>query len=286
MELEIKTESITDLILKSKEIMDYAISFYKPKAIVMMVSGGDDSITAYELTKQLGYKIDYVIHGWTRTGLIETTEFAVDFTEKKGDKILIADAKDAYEKYVLRKGFFGLGVSAHAMAYHILKIEHFRKAVSHNLRKRQRNFPILFINGARWQESENRKRLKDNPYSLDPSQKNNIWVNIINDWSKEDCIEFLEGNSVKRNPVSIALCRSGECMCGTMQNSMHYAEAKDFSPKWGEKMDALRNEVKKKFPWDWGENINKQHLMEKEGQVRMDFQPMCTGCKAEFKSTP
>lgn len=271
-------------ILFSKYIIEKAILDFKPKAIVMMLSGGDDSITAYKVAQQLGVKFDCVIHGWTRTGLIETTEFAVDFTEKQKDKLIIADAKDAYVNYVMRKGFFGLGLDAHTMAYHILKIEHFRKAVSHNLRQRRRNFPILFVNGARWQESDNRKRLKDNPYKLDPSQKNNIWVNIINDWTKEDCIDYLEGNSVKRNPVSIALCRSGECMCGTMQNKMHYAEAKEFSPKWGKQMDDLRKGVMKKFPWDWGENINKQHLMEMKGQIRMDFQPMCTGCKVEYES--
>ena len=269
----------------SKEIMNQAIAIYKPKAIVMMLSGGDDSITAYKVAQEIGVNFDYVIHGRTRTGLIETTKFAVDFTEKQGDKLIIADAKDAYKKYVLRKGFFGLGVSAHAMAYHILKIEHFRKAVSHNLRKRQRNFPILFVNGARWKESENRKRLKNNPYSVDPSQKNNIWVNIINDWSKDDCVDYLEGNSVKRNPVSVALCRSGECMCGTMQSAEDYAAAKDFSPSWGAEMDSLRKEVMKKFPWDWGQNINKQHLMEMKGQVRLDFQPMCSGCKVKYKST-
>ena len=274
-----------DKILLSKQIIEKAIIDFKPKAIVMMLSGGDDSITAYKVAQELGVKFDYVIHGRTRTGLVETTEYAVDFTEKQGDKLIIADAKNAYEKYVLRKGFFGLGLDAHAMAYHILKIEHFRKAVSHNLRKRKRNFPILFVNGARWQESDNRKRLKDNPYKLDPNQKNNIWVNIINDWTKEECLKYLEGNSVKRNPVSVSLCRSGECMCGTMQNLEDYAAAKYFSPQWGKRMDSLRKEVMKKFPWDWGQNINKQHHMEMKGQIRMDFQPMCTGCKVDYKST-
>ncbi|MCT8340516.1 phosphoadenosine phosphosulfate reductase family protein [Flavobacteriaceae bacterium TK19130] len=276
---------MNELLQGSKEIMEVAIATYKPKAIVMMLSGGDDSITAYSVAKELGYKFDYVIHGKTGTGLKETTDFAIDFTNKQNDKLIIADAKDAYEKYVLRKGFFGLGLDAHTMAYHILKIEHFRKAVSHNLRKRQRNFPILFVNGARRLESENRKKTMVSPYKLDPSQKNNIWVNIINEWTKENCIDYLEGNSVKRNPVSIALCRSGECMCGTMQNLEDYAAAKEFSPKWGKQMDDLRKEVMKKFPWDWGQNINKQHLMEMKGQIRMDFQPMCTGCKVKYKST-
>lgn len=275
---------MNELLIGSKEIMELAIKTYNPKAIVMMLSGGDDSITAYKVAQQLGYNFDFVIHGKTGTGLIETTEFAIDFTNRQGDKLIIADAGDTYEKYVLRKGFFGIGHDAHAMAYHVLKINHFRAVVSHNLRKRQRNFPILFVNGARRQESVNRMKTMISPYKLDPNQKNNIWVNIINEWTREDCIDYLEGNSIKRNPVSIALCRSGECMCGTMQNMEDYASAKDFSPEWGKRMDSLRNEVKKKFPWDWGQNINKQHHMEMKGQIRMDFQPMCTGCKIGYKS--
>lgn len=271
------------LLQESKEIMDIAIATYKPKAIVMMLSGGDDSITAYSVAKQLGFKFDYVIHGKTGTGLQETTDFAIEFTKKRGDELIIADAKDAYQNYVLRKGFFGVGFDAHAMAYHVLKIEHFRKAVSKYLRKRQRNFPILFVNGARRKESENRMKTMVNPYKTDPAQKNNIWVNIINEWTKEDCLNYLDGNNVKRNPVSVALCRSGECMCGTMQTMEDYVAAKEFSPKWGKKMDLLRNEVKKSFPWDWGETINKQHHMEMKGQIRMDFQPMCTGCKINYK---
>jgi 3'-phosphoadenosine 5'-phosphosulfate sulfotransferase (PAPS reductase)/FAD synthetase len=276
--------SLDHKLLLSKDIIDRAIIDFKPKAIVMMLSGGDDSITAYKVAQELGVKFDLVIHGKTGTGIEETTDYAINFTQKQGDKLVIADAGFAYERYVLRKGFFGVGYDAHAMAYHILKIEHFRKAVSHNLRKRRRNFPILFINGARWQESKNRERLKDKPYRQDPAQKNNIWVNIINDWSKEDCMGYLGGNSIKRNPVSVALCRSGECFCGTMQNLEDYAAAKEFSPSWGRYMDSLRKEVKKKFPWDWGQNINKQHHMEMKGQIRMDFQPMCEGCKVNYKT--
>jgi len=273
------------LLESSKEIIEKAIIDFKPKAKVLMLSGGDDSMAAMEVCKELGVEIDFIIHGNTRTGIEETTEFARKQAEVYGIKYLEADAGDAYEKYVLRKGFFGVGVKAHAMAYHVLKINHFRKVVSANLRQRQRNFPILFINGARRLESENRKKTMLNPYKFDPAQKNNIWVNIINEWDNGDPVKYLEGNGVKRNPVSVALCRSGECLCGTMQSAENYAEAKEYDPKWGERMEKLRNEVKKKFPWDWGENPPKSWNLEKNGQGNLftGFQPMCTGCKINAK---
>lgn len=64
-----------ELILGSKEIFDKAVADFKPKAVVLMLSGGDDSMTTYEVGRQLGIKFNYVIHGNTRTGIPDTTEF-------------------------------------------------------------------------------------------------------------------------------------------------------------------------------------------------------------------
>jgi 3'-phosphoadenosine 5'-phosphosulfate sulfotransferase (PAPS reductase)/FAD synthetase len=272
---------MNDLLMHSKEIVDKAILDYKPKAVVMMFSGGDDSLTAYHVARELGYKFDYVIHGNTRTGIAETTLFSRNEVASLGDRYLEADAGKTYENYVLRKGFFGKGIDAHTFAYHLLKYNQFRRVVSENIRKKRRAFPILFINGARRLESDNRRITMANPIKVDGS---NVWVNIINEWDKPECISYLEGNGINRNPVAIQLCRSGECMCGTMQTKDDYNEAKILFPKWGSYMDELRKAVTDKFPWDWGENINKQHHMEMKGQLNL-FQPMCTGCKINFNQT-
>jgi 3'-phosphoadenosine 5'-phosphosulfate sulfotransferase (PAPS reductase)/FAD synthetase len=269
------------IIEKSKEIFQKALIDYQPKAIVMMLSGGDDSTTCYALARELGIKFDLVLHGNTRTGIEETSLFAANQARMYGDRFEVADAGDAYVKYVLRKGFFGAGDKAHNFAYHVLKIQHFRKAVSKHLRQRRRSYPILFINGARQSESKRREKTMISPYRRDPAQQNNIWVNLINHWTKDDCRQYLEGNSVKRNPVAINLCRSGECMCGTMQNVGNRIEAAYFYPKWGKWLDELETEVLKKFPWRWGESISEQRVMEMNGQLNAfeNFQPMCRGCK-------
>ena len=269
----------------SKEIIDKAIIDFKPKVNVLMLSGGDDSMASLQVCKELNVKIDFIIHGNTKTGLEETTDFARKVAQKSKIEYIEADAGNAYENYVMRKGFFGVGEKAHTFAFHILKAKHFSKAVSHHIRQRQRDFPVLFINGARRLESANRMKTMLNPYKVDPSQKNNIWVNIINEWDNGDPVKYLEGCGIKRNPVSMALCRSGECMCGTMQSLENYAEAKAFSPKWGKKMDALRKKVTELFPWDWGNNPPPTWTLEKKGQGNLftgfhaDFQPMCSGCK-------
>lgn len=108
----------------SKEILEAAISMHQPYAKVLMFSGGGDSMTAYQVCKVLGIEIDYLLHVNTRTGIAETTDFVRQFCEAEGVRYIEADAGMAYEDYVLRKGFFGVGtgkMSAHSFAYHVLK---------------------------------------------------------------------------------------------------------------------------------------------------------------------
>lgn len=262
-----------DLLIGSKDIYDRAVLEFNPKAIVLMFSGGDDSLVTYHVAKQLGIEFDYVIHGNTRTGILDTTEFVRDKVEKMGDNYLEADAGNSYLDYVLRKGFFGKGSQAHNFSYRILKYNHFGKIVSKHLRMGIRNYNVLFVNGARRMETERRKITMINPIKVDPANERNIWVNLINEWTKEDCANYLFGNSIKRNPVSINLCRSGECMCGTMQSIGDRAEASYFYPKWGKDLDALEREVKAMHGFGWGENKPKEN----KGQLDL-FQPMCIGC--------
>lgn len=265
-----------ELMKQSKEIYDLAVSVYNPKAVVLLLSGGDDSMAAYHVCKQLGIKLDYVIHGNTRTGIEETTLFARKEVERLGDNYIEADAGSSYVDYVMRKGFFGKGNNAHNYSYHVLKIGHFRKAVSKYMRMRQRNFPILFINGARQQESERRKITMLSPYKKDPSQPNNIWVNIINHWPNRAPVDFLEGCGIKRNPVSILLCRSGECMCGTMQTEGDRNEAAFYFPKWGKQLHELDKAVQAIHGWGWNDRGPSKQ------KTKADFQPMCTGCKINY----
>lgn len=263
----------------SREIIDKAVKEHQPYAIVMMLSGGDDSLTTYHLARELNIPIDLVIHGVTGTGLEATRKFVHKEVERLGDQLVEANAGDSYEKYVLRKGFFGRGETAHSYSYHILKANHFRKVVSKHIRQRKRGRKILFLNGARRKESKRREKTMKHPIK---QIGNDVWVNLINEASKEDTINYLEGNSIQRNPVSIKMCKSGECMCGTTQNEEMRAEAKCIDPSWGYWMDQLEKEVLKKFPWKWGQDVPKSWSMEKKGQRRLfdyGYKPMCHDCQ-------
>lgn len=284
---------MTDRIRESLEIYNEAMATYKPYAVVLMLSGGDDSLLCERVCNELNIPIDYIIHGVTGTGIYEARKFVHEVAANSGFKFAEADAGDAYYKYVMRKGFFGSGDDAHTKSYHVLKAQPFRTAISKNIRHGKWDRNILLLNGVRVDESENRAdKLGDNYFNIDPAAKSNIWTNIVHWWTTKERDEYLSGNSIKRNPVSIALGRSGEYMCGTMQTMAIGLQAAECFPEWGEWWRDVRKEVVQRFPWDWSKNISKYEKQERAGQKNIGFNentlvfdspfmPMCVGCRAK-----
>jgi 3'-phosphoadenosine 5'-phosphosulfate sulfotransferase (PAPS reductase)/FAD synthetase len=264
--------AISTALESSRRILRDAIEQFSPTHIVSMVSGGYDSAASDQVARELGVKIDFVMHGNTRCGIPQTTEFVRGHYGRLGEYVE-ADAGTAYEDYVLRKGFFGKGIGAHGFAYRVLKAAPFRKAISRELRKGQRGVRVLFINGARKDESENRqKRLET--FRRDPASPGNIWVNLIHEWDQETRGAYLRNRKTVVNPVATQLCRSGECMCGTMQTAQERAEAAAIYPEWGARLASLEAEARRLHGFGWGEPFPKPR---DERQADL-FQPMCKDC--------
>lgn len=261
---------------KAKELsaqrMERVIAEVNPTHTVLMVSGGRDSAATEELASEMGIKVDLILHGRTGTGIPETTRHVIDYYGSRGPDFDIADAGDAYEAYVMRKGFFGIGPGAHAFSYHVLKADPFRAAISRNIRKGKRGVRILLLNGARKLESDNRKA--NLPETRWDGKRPNLWVNLIHDWTSADRDSYLALRETPINPVAIQLCRSGECMCGTSQSKQARGEAAAIYPQWGAWLDDLERRAKAKHGWGWGEQMPKPV---DPRQIDM-FPPMCMGC--------
>jgi 3'-phosphoadenosine 5'-phosphosulfate sulfotransferase (PAPS reductase)/FAD synthetase len=264
------TPDLARAIGSSCRIMESAIASYQPTHIVAMVSGGRDSAAAYALADEMGLPIDLILHGNTRTGIPLTTEFVTDYYGTRRSDFAVADAGDAYERYVMRKGFFGKGRTAHNFSYRILKADPFRAAISRLIRKGKRGARVMLLNGARASESDNR-RLNLPVARMD---KGNMWVNICHHWTDGDRDAYLASRDVPINPVAKALCRSGECMCGTMQTKGDRLEASALFPAWGAWLDSLEVISKAKHGFGWDDTGPKYR------DPRQDdlFQPMCVGC--------
>jgi 3'-phosphoadenosine 5'-phosphosulfate sulfotransferase (PAPS reductase)/FAD synthetase len=264
---------ISVAIGSSIRIVNSAVAEFRPTHIVAMVSGGKDSAAAYGVAEEIRLPIDLILHGNTRTGIPETTQFVIDHYGNKNSDFAVADAGDAYERYVMRKGFFGKGRNAHNFSYRILKADPFRAAISRLIRQGKRGVRVMLLNGARASESENR-RINLSPVRMD---KGNMWVNICHHWTDGHRDAYLESRNVSINPVAKALCRSGECMCGTMQTNGDRIEAAALYPAWGDWLNALEDVVKAKHGYGWGDTGPKY----KDPRQDDLFQPMCVGCNHE-----
>ena len=245
----------------------------QPTHTVLTVSGGRDSAAEVEFAMEMGLKVDLILHCRTGTGIRQTTDFVVDHYGNVGPDFVVADAGDAYERYVMRKGFFGVGKQAHNFSYHVLKADPMRKAISQHIRKGKRGVRVMLLNGARALESDNR-RINLKEVRLD---KGNHWVNLIHDWSDGDRDRYLRLRQTPINPVAVALCRSGECMCGTQQTLQARAEAAALYPEWRDWINDLERRVMAKHGWGWGVPMPKPA---DPNQVEM-FTPLCMGCARE-----
>lgn len=265
--------SLTRAMRLSVERMERMVKEYRPTHVIGTVSGGRDSAAEVEFARELGIKIDLLLHCRTGTGIQQTTDHVVDYYGNLGPDFVMADAGTAYEEYVMRKGFFGVGRSAHNYSYRVLKATPMRKAISREIRQGKRDIRILLLNGARALESDNRQ--KNLPEARrDPASPGNIWCNIIHDWTTEDRDRYLRLRETPINPVAVQLCRSGECMCGTMQNRQMRSEAAVIYPEWGAQLDDLERRARAKHGWGWGESMPKPS---DNRQFEM-FQPLCIGC--------
>lgn len=265
--------SLSRAMSLSCERMERVIKEFQPTHIVGTVSGGRDSAAEVEFAREMGIKIDLLLHCRTRTGIQETTDHVVDYYGNLGPDFVMADAGDAYEEYVMRKGFFGIGRTAHNFSYRILKATPMRKAISRAIRQGKKGVRVLLLNGARASESANRQANLEETRA-DPASPKNLWCNIIHDWTQADRDQYLRLRGTPINPVAIQLCRSGECMCGTMQNAQMRAEASAIYPEWGAWLNDLEARAKAKHGWGWGETMPKPS---DPRQIDM-FQPLCVGC--------
>jgi len=276
-------------IKDSKKIWRNAIADVNPTYTVVAFSGGNDSLATYYTAKQLGIAIDAILHVNTQTGIQEVSQYVREFAHREKCTYIEADAGAAYENYVLRKGYFGRGNTAHTYAYHVLKAGPLRKALSQHFRKGKQGVRIALLNGARTEESKRRAKGKPDSINKDPSGEN-YWVSLIHTWTKAERDDYLGGiPNLFSNPVTKNLCRSGECFCGTMQTKAEIAEAEFYYPEWSKKMRTLEARVLAKgFTWGWGDDVNDIKAQIDDGaQVLFnDFAPMCVDCQNNNQKEP
>ena len=177
-------------------------------AVVTLFSGGDDSTVLAHIMRE---RTDYYGHANTEIGIEQTREFVRETCRTWGVPLLERTPKPGrrYEDYVLQEGFPGPG--RHGHIYARIKgspLEQINaELVSNPYRHR-----VLFVAGRRFTESARREQRRIPAWER---RKSIAWVSPLRGWTQLDLNTYrMRHPELPRNPVSVALGMSGECLCG------------------------------------------------------------------------
>lgn len=256
---------------------------HHPSKVFALFSGGDDSLTA---TRIAAHHPRFVgaIHLDTGTGVPETREFVEETCRRYGWPLTVYCAPvGEYERLVLegyrtRKGQlcrgFPHGPKSHSTMYYYLKQKQIHQAIREN--KTHRLERIGFVAGIRIPESERRAKAKMSRWHYKDPERSAVWLHPILDWTKAECLTFLEQTGTRRNPVSVNCHRSGECLCGALANRAELDEIAFFYPAVGKRYAALMAEAKLRgisdHEWAGGYTVRRRTT------ARSANLPLCTSC--------
>lgn len=272
--------SLPDILLRAREIYEEAVARYQPYAVVLLFSGGQDSTALLSVVHQLGLHVDFVMHLNTGTGVPAAREFVLSQSALVPYRFHLEDAGSVYVDTVLSRGFFGLGLRSHARSFHMLKHNPLVHALSVLIRQRRHGRKILLLTGARMAESVRRSVTAASPFRV---ERSNIWCSLIHHMPNEMVLPSISAGGLERSPVYGVLCKSGECLCGTLCNrSEELSALKEFDPihfKW---ITGLEREVLSRgFRYGWGMPIPNSEFTPAQLQL-FEAPELCTSCVSNF----
>jgi 3'-phosphoadenosine 5'-phosphosulfate sulfotransferase (PAPS reductase)/FAD synthetase len=275
-------------IAQAHAAVDEAVELHEPSHKFALFSGGNDSLVMTHLLMERD-DFDAVVHINTGIGIPETRSFVVGTALHYGWNLVVyyADRHEradgspdpqVYEDLVLppevergemdpheRGGF--PGPAMHQKMFDRLKGRQIGRLVRDH--KQSHDDRILLASGVRSRESARRMPLA----SRGPINRNGakLWVNPVLDWHKGHLVAYRQRHQLAENPVSKAICMSGECLCGAFAKPGELAEIKLISPETAERIEELEQRCYAAgYRHGWEGCPSEAWIMEGRGQMTLD----------------
>jgi len=276
---------------ESHQMLSRVLLEHSPAAWVPLLSGGHDSICACHIASLHPdapkpfpvYLID--------TGI--SSEYTHQYVQERCDQfgwelnvVKSPRPEDTYEEFVRHNGMPGPGT--HKWVYVRIKERSIQK-LSMDLKRGQR--PVMFISGARRQESQRRMGYATAVRRGDGLSKegnlNNpsrLWVSPCIEWMPCDQRRHMKEYKIPRNRIKDILGLSGECFCGANagEDNRHKESERELirahCPDVDREITRLE-EIAKELgkPCKWGHKPEKPQPMPDDGGLfPMD---LCIGCQ-------
>ncbi len=263
-----------------REIIEKAVREYDPVKVVLMFSGGYDSLVNSHISANIlrDMGIDFVVyHGDTTIGIPETQKYVKDICELYGWMLSIRKPpkrSDWYDKLIERFGFPGPTKQSHQIMYRRLKERALNQFVTYECKSRPHaRENVLLLSGIRRDESKIRQGYTEEVVKVDSK----VWVNPIFWMSAAECLQYRRDNDMPLNMVKELMCISGECLCGSFADNGEFQDLKRYYPETAKKIEALHEVAKSKgFPWPWSCGPTEWWKNHPKGQIDMF---MCVGCE-------
>jgi len=276
---------------ESTSIIEQAIKQHSPVAAVSLFSGGHDSYCATHIHQTMNANSSSVAHINTGIGIEETRSFVrerckahqwklhelhpapyIPLPKNRVDGIDYENLP-CYDSMAMHYGF--PGPSKHHWMYARLKERPLIKMVKSLMAAnggRPRKDCVMLIGGMRKEES--RRRMG---YGVSIQRLGRfLWVSPCINWKKQDQEKYMQDNSLPSNPVKLAICISGECLCGAYASKSERVEIKHAFPETHKRISLLEEQVAKlrctRTQWGWCNDPTMQ-------PTRAKNQKACGSCK-------
>ena len=253
----------------ARAILDAAISVHEPTHVFALFSGGHDSLCSTHIASQHA-RFSGVVTLFTGIGVKATRRYVYETCKWFGWPLRVYRPRkgNRYHEMVEQYGF--PGKAQHRAAYIRLKERQVDRLVAEH--KTRRHDRILLVTGVRAAEST-RRMGRVAPIQRDGAQ---VWVAPIIDWLHEDKGAYMARHRLPTNEVVELLHRSGECNCGSFAQPGELEELRLWYPDDAEKIDLLRERIRDRFAWGWGENPPEKAYPADDCQIEMR---LCTSCE-------
>lgn len=266
------------------DILDRARAEHQPAHYVALFSGGLDSLVNTHITKLWADARCLpllIAHINTGIGIAETRQYVratavalgwryQEYTTPPQTYIDLVTGK--HEPSV--PGGFP-GAPLHFYYYCRLK----DRRIADLLRdlKQHRSERVLLSTGLRQQESKKRMGYTE-PITKESAR---IWVNPLFFAGKDELLDIRDMAQLPRNEVSDCLHRSGECLCGAMNDPGELAELRFWYPHSAAYIDYISDlTIAAGYPWGWDAPGCVRSAVRAGQQFLDGFAPLCSSCEA------
>jgi 3'-phosphoadenosine 5'-phosphosulfate sulfotransferase (PAPS reductase)/FAD synthetase len=247
----------------------------EPGNHVALISGGVDSAVAAHLSITEG-PCDILVYLDTGTGLDSNRKYVEKFSDHLEVQLWTLRTNVNYEDMVMENGF--VGPAQHSLAYRNLKERQLNRLATMTA-GRGNSSDLHCWTGVRRDESQ--RRMKTVGSEVDGLRFS--FHSPIADWTKDDCLEYLDEHDLPKSDLWDTLHRSSDCFCSAFAGPSEVldlrAAGEDAHADWIRELEQRvdLDEKQERERWGWG-GLNPEEQKQARAEQDDDQMLLCASC--------